>query len=80
MKIKIIWLVVSGLMALSLVLVSCGTAVTEEEEEVVTEEEVPQYGGWVTFPAVAGEHFETPRDMHLLAAGGLVHQVLQLEN
>ncbi|MFC1899978.1 ABC transporter substrate-binding protein [Chloroflexota bacterium] len=37
---KVIWLVVSILMALSLVMASCGTTtVEEEEEEVVTEEE-----------------------------------------
>ena len=49
-KRKIIWLVLSCLMVLSLVLVSCGSAVEEapakptEEEEVVALEE-PQYGG-----------------------------------
>lgn len=59
MKKKILWLILSFLMALTLVLASCGPAVTEEEdvvteeeEEVVTEEEEeavvekgPQYGG-----------------------------------
>jgi len=63
MKKKIVWLVVSCLMVLSLVLASCAPAVVEEEEEVVTpvveEEEVveevvtapigPQYGGVVTY-------------------------------
>jgi peptide/nickel transport system substrate-binding protein len=45
MKKKILWMVVSGLMALSLVVASCGTATVEEEEEeeegggVVVEEE-----------------------------------------
>ncbi len=39
MKKRIVWLAVSGLMALSLVLASCGPAVTEEEE-VATKEEV----------------------------------------
>ncbi len=42
MKNKIVWLLVSGLMVATLVLASCGPAVTEEEEEeeeVVTEEE-----------------------------------------
>jgi len=62
MKKKIVWLVVSCLMVLSLVLASCAPAVVEEEEEVVTpvveEEEVveevvtaptgPQYGGVLT--------------------------------
>ena len=42
MKKRIVWLIVSCLMALSLVLVSCGPAATEEEE-VVKEEEVPTY-------------------------------------
>ncbi len=36
---KIVWLVVSCLMALSLVLASCAPAVVEEEEEVIPEEE-----------------------------------------
>ena len=43
MKKKIVWLVVSCLMVLSLVLASCAPAVVEEEEEVtpvVEEEEV----------------------------------------
>lgn len=44
MKNKIIWLVVSCLMVAALVLMSCGTAVTEEEEGV-TETEEPKYGG-----------------------------------
>ena len=41
MKKKIVWLTLSCLMALSLVVASCGPAVTEEEEEeeVITEEE-----------------------------------------
>ena len=47
---KIIWIVVSCLMALSLVIASCGGAV--EEEEVVEEEyaspEEPKYGGTMT--------------------------------
>ena len=44
MKKKIIWLVVSGLLAAALVLASCGPAVTEEEQEVVTEvEEADQH-------------------------------------
>jgi peptide/nickel transport system substrate-binding protein len=51
MKKKIVWLVVSCLMVLSLVMASCGPA--EEEEEVIEEEgvegmlspEVPKYGG-----------------------------------
>jgi len=61
MKKKVVWVVVSCLMALSLLLASCAPAVTEEEEkaapppkvekEVITEEEVapppegPIYGG-----------------------------------
>ncbi len=36
---KIAWIVVSCLMALSLVLASCAPAVTEEEEVTVPEEE-----------------------------------------
>ncbi len=44
MKKKIIWLMVSWLMVGALVLTSCGPAVTEEEEGVVTEEK-PKYGG-----------------------------------
>jgi len=65
MKRRILWLVFSCLMALSLVLASCAAAEVEEEEEVVTpgeeevvtpeEEEVvappegPQYGGLINF-------------------------------
>ncbi|MFC2056431.1 ABC transporter substrate-binding protein [Chloroflexota bacterium] len=56
MKKKIVWLLVSGMMALSLVMASCAPAavVEEEEEEVIVEEEeevvaptveVPKYGG-----------------------------------
>ena len=52
---KIIWVVVSCVMALSLVLASCGEAEEEEEEEVTPpgeEEEVtegqPIYGGTIT--------------------------------
>ena len=49
MKKKIVWVVVSCLMVLSLIMASCGPA-AEEEAEVVEEEEVgvkeaPQYGG-----------------------------------
>ncbi|MFC2056774.1 ABC transporter substrate-binding protein [Chloroflexota bacterium] len=40
MQKKIAWVVVSGLMALSLVMASCAPAVVEEEEEEVVEEEV----------------------------------------
>jgi len=39
MKRKIVWLVPSCLIVLSLVLASCAPAVVEEEEEVVPEEE-----------------------------------------
>jgi len=39
MKKKTVWLVVSCLMALSLLMASCAPAVTEEEEEVTPEEE-----------------------------------------
>ncbi|MFC2057162.1 ABC transporter substrate-binding protein [Chloroflexota bacterium] len=42
MKKKIVWVVVSGLMALSLVMASCAPAVVEEEEEVIVEEEVEE--------------------------------------
>ncbi|MFC2056983.1 ABC transporter substrate-binding protein [Chloroflexota bacterium] len=42
MKKKFVWVVVSGLMALSLVMASCAPAVVEEEEEVVVEEEVEE--------------------------------------
>jgi len=50
---KFIWLVVSLLMVVSLVLASCGPAVTEEEEAVAEEEEEvvtegPKYGGKLT--------------------------------
>lgn len=56
MKRKFLWLGASCLMALSLVVVSCGTAEVEEEEkeqEIVEEEEVesadrPKYGGILT--------------------------------
>ncbi len=51
MKRKIVWMVVSGLMALSLVMAACGAA-DEEEGEVVEEEQVssnvPKYGGTLT--------------------------------
>ena len=36
---KIIWLLVSCLMAISLIMASCGTTTEEEEEEVITGEE-----------------------------------------
>jgi peptide/nickel transport system substrate-binding protein len=46
---KIIWMVVSGLMALSLVMAACGPAEEEVGGEIVEEEvveaEVPKYGG-----------------------------------
>ncbi|MFC2056997.1 ABC transporter substrate-binding protein [Chloroflexota bacterium] len=65
MQKKIAWLLVSGLMALSLVMASCAPAVVEEEEEVIVEEEVeeeeeeeemaptadvPKYGGMLRIP------------------------------
>ena len=43
MKKKVIWLVVTCLMVLSLVLASCGPAVTEEEEEAATEGSIPVF-------------------------------------
>ena len=39
MKKKIVWLLMSSLMALSLILASCGEAEEEEEEVIVPEEE-----------------------------------------
>ncbi|MFC1933008.1 ABC transporter substrate-binding protein [Chloroflexota bacterium] len=59
MKNKIAWLVLSCLMALSLVLASCAPTVPEEEEVVEEEEMVnwwdkfgePQYGGTITLRA-----------------------------
>jgi len=43
---KILWLVVSGLMVLSLVMAACGQAATEElEEEEVVSADIPKYGG-----------------------------------
>ena len=48
MKKKIVWLLVSCLMVLSLVLASCAPAATEEEEEVALGPEVPKYGGVFT--------------------------------
>ncbi|MFC2057031.1 ABC transporter substrate-binding protein [Chloroflexota bacterium] len=39
MRKKFVWVVVSGLMALSLVMASCAPAVVEEKEEVIVEEE-----------------------------------------
>ena len=61
---KIVWLVVSCMMAISLVVASCGPATTgeeeeeeeeedeeeeeEEEEEVVAPSGEPQYGGTIT--------------------------------
>ena len=74
MKKKIVWLILSCLMALSLVVTSCGPAVTEEEEEeviteeeeeeVVTEEEVVAEGMVVN---TAGKLVERPR------YGGIYH-------
>ena len=66
MKRKIIWLVVSCLMALSVVLASCGPAVTEEEEEVVTPpaEEEEEEGEEVVFfeaPLSVGETARTSK-------------------
>jgi len=65
---RIVWVLVSGLMALSLVMAACGPAeVVEEEEGEVAEEEVvspdtPQYGGtivivWTSEP----RHFDGAR-------------------
>jgi len=77
MKKKIIWLVISCLMVATLALTSCGQAVTEEEE-VVTEEEVPgpdpaptyfrevgKYGGTMRL-GMAAEHstFDPPLGAH----------------
>ncbi len=42
---KIIWLLVSCLMVLSLVMASCGPAAEEEEEKEVVGKERPEYGG-----------------------------------
>ncbi|MFC1933315.1 ABC transporter substrate-binding protein [Chloroflexota bacterium] len=60
MKNKIIWLVLSCLMALSLVLASCGPAVPEEEEEVAPEkEEMVKEGTWwdrMETPKYGGTH------------------------
>jgi len=70
MRRKIVWLVVSCLMVLSLLMASCAPAVTEEEEvvappkeekEVVTEEEVapppgePTYGGVMNVAATSSD-------------------------
>ncbi len=52
MKKKIIWVVMSCLMVAALVLVSCGPAVTEEEE-VVPGEEGPKYGGTLRVAMIA---------------------------
>ena len=55
MKKKIIWIIVSSLMAISLVIVSCGPTVVEEEEEeeeeiMEEEEEEEEEDGVVTGP------------------------------
>ncbi|MFC1921457.1 ABC transporter substrate-binding protein [Chloroflexota bacterium] len=44
---KGLWLLISCLMAISLIMVSCGTATEEEEgqEEAITTQEEPKYGG-----------------------------------
>ncbi|MFC2070065.1 ABC transporter substrate-binding protein [Chloroflexota bacterium] len=47
MKKKIIWILVSCLMVLSLIMASCGTTETEEEGEAETGPEEPEYGGTV---------------------------------
>ncbi len=64
---KVVWLMVSCLMAISLVMASCGPAAEEEEEEeevVIGEEEEeeeeetlpspdkPKYGGTITYRSV----------------------------
>jgi len=47
---KIVWIVVSCLMVLSLVMASCGTTAEEEEEEeeAYASPEEPKYGGTIT--------------------------------
>lgn len=45
---KILWLVVSCLMALSLVMASCGPSAEEKEEEGLPATETPEYGGSLT--------------------------------
>ncbi len=71
MKKKIVWLVVSCLMALSLVLASCAPAVTEEEEEEeVVEEEVVTEEKVVTEEEVVAPEVEMVRD----ALGKLVEK------
>jgi len=70
MKKQILWIVVSGLMVLSLVMSACGPAAEEEggeiaEEEVVSEE-TPKYGGTLYYYArdpVQFDEFYSPRPL-----------------
>lgn len=50
MKGKIMWVVLSCLIATAVVLMSCGPAAEEEEEAEVTPTEEPQYGGTLIVP------------------------------
>ena len=68
MKGKIVWLVVSCLMVLSLMLASCAQAVTEEEEEKVAPP--PEEEDVVTEEEVVSEEIEMVRD----ALGQLVEK------
>ncbi|UCC18002.1 MAG: ABC transporter substrate-binding protein [Dehalococcoidales bacterium] len=53
---KIIWPVVSCLMVLSLIVASCGG--DEEEEEVKTGSEKPEYGGTITLALIADPNWD----------------------
>ncbi len=53
MKKKILWIIVSSLMILSLIIASCGSTKTGNETEEVTSSDKPQYGGSITLTITA---------------------------
>ncbi len=72
MKKRIVWLIVSGLMALSLVLTSCGPAVTEEEEVTKEEESAAKEEAAAKEEVVTKEEEAAEEGMVLNVMGKLV--------